>query len=474
MTRSPYIGLHVAATGRRATAADIVESVVREIGTGALPAGSRLPPVRALEKQLGLSKNTAQAAYDELVARGVVEAREREGVFVLAASRQAAPEPVIVAPPAVVVPPPLSRPDVAPRGSIALSTVFIDPELLPTERIAECARSVLRERMATHYDPQGYAPLREVIAKRLQARGLDVEADDIVVTTGSQQSLDIVARSLAVRRIAVESPVYAYAKILFETLGHELVGLTLDPFGGIDLDTWDRALARKPALAYLIPSFHNPTGYSYTSAELRGVLELCSKHGVAILEDDWGSDMLSDGEYRPMLRMLGGRDVLYVNSFTKKLLPSLRVGFVAASPALVPTLVAMKRLSTLGNAWLTEAIVAEFLARGYYDTHLATLQTALDARYAACLTALDELMPDGVKWTHPGGGPTLWLEIPRSIDLPALEAHLARRGVHIASSSAAFVGAPTLHGFRIAYAYLHEDDMRRALTIVADALRSLR
>jgi DNA-binding transcriptional MocR family regulator len=473
MTRAPYIGLHVAAPGRRATAADIVASVKREIESGALPAGSRLPPVRALEKQLGLSKNTAQAAYDELVARGLVEAREREGVFVLAASRFASPGTVIAAPPPTLVPPPLSRPDVAPRGMTALSTVFIDPDLLPTERIAECARSVLRERMPSHYDAQGYRPLREVIAKRLRARGLDVEADEVVITTGSQQSLDIVARSLAVRRVAVESPVYAYAKLLFETLGHELVGLHLDPFGGIDLDAWDRALASKPALAYLIPSFHNPTGYSYTSAELGGVLELCVKHGVAILEDDWGSDMLSDGEYRPMLRMLGGKDVLYVNSFTKKLLPSLRVGFVAAAPALVPTLVAMKRLSTLGNAWLTEAIVAEFLDRGYYDTHLQVLQRALDARYAACLAALDELMPDGVRWTHPGGGPTLWLEIPRAIDLLALEAHLARRGVHISNSSAAFVGDAHLHGFRIAYAYLPEDEMRRALTITADALREL-
>ena len=171
------------------------------------------------------------------------------------------------------------------------------------------------------------------------------------------------------------------------------------------------------------------------------MLELCTKHGVAILEDDWGSDMLSDGEYRPMLRMLGGKDVLYVNSFTKKLLPSLRVGFVAAHPSLVPTLVAMKRLSTLGNAWLTEAVVAEFLDRGYYDTHLAALQRALDARYAACLAALDELMPDGVRWTRPGGGPTLWLELPRSVDLAALEAHLARRGVIVSNTSAAFVGA---------------------------------
>src|SRR5690606_23029728 len=109
----------------------------------------------------------------------------------------------------------------------------------------------------------------------------DVEPDEVVVTTGSQQSLDIVARSLAVRRIAVESPVYAYAKLLFETLGHDIVGLRLDPFRGIDLEAWERVLATKPALAYLIPSFHNPTGYSYTSAELRRVLELCARHGVA-------------------------------------------------------------------------------------------------------------------------------------------------------------------------------------------------
>ena len=459
MSRAPYVGLHVATGARRATAADIVASVQREISAGALPAGSRLPPVRALEKQLGLSKNTAQAAYDELVARGLVEAREREGVFVLAASRMAPPEPIVHVPLPRLVPPPLARPDLPGRGTTALSTVFIDPELLPTER--------------AQYEAQGYRPLREAIAKRLQARGLDVETDEVVITTGSQQSLDIVARSLAAKRVACESPVYAYAKLLFESLGNELVGLHLDPFGGIDLNLWDRTLATKPSLAYLIPSFHNPTGYSYSSGELRGVLELCQKHGVAILEDDWGSDMMSDGEYRPMLRMLGGKNVLYVNSFTKKLLPSLRIGFVAASPELVPTLVAMKRLSTLGNAWITEAVVAEFLDRGYYDTHLQALQRALDTRYAACLAALDELMPEGVKWTRPGGGPTLWLELPRTIDLPALEAHLARRGVNVSNASAAFLGPAHLHGFRIAYAFLSETEMRSALTIVADALRAL-
>lgn len=466
MSRPPYVSFRVE---RRSGSAGIVQAVLDELARGTLPAGSRLPPVRVLEQQLGISKNTVQVAYDELMARGVVETREREGVFVAGAGRpmKAPPLPQLRELPAL-------GPG-TPRGAgTNLSAVFIDPELLPHERLAECARSVMRSPgLATHYDPQGYRPLREVIAARLSARAMDVDPDEIIITTGSQQSLDIVARSLATKRVACESPVYAYAKLLFESLGNELVGLHLDPFRGIDLDAWDKALATKPSLAYLIPSFHNPTGYSYSSGELRGVLDLCQRHGVAVLEDDWGSDMLSDGEYRPMLRMLGGKNVLYVNSFTKKLLPSLRVGFVAASPELVPTLVAMKRLSTLGNAWITEAVVAEFLDRGYYDTHLASLQRALDTRYAACLQALDELMPDGVRWTRPGGGPTLWVELPRSVDMTQLEAHLLRRGVHVSNASAAFLGVPHLHGFRVSYAYLSETEMRSALTILADALRTL-
>ena len=164
----------------------------------------------------------------ELVARGLVEAREREGVFVLAANRTSAPTPIVRVPLPQLVPPPLTRPDLPGRGMTALSTVFIDPELLPTERIAECARSVLREKMPAQYEAQGYRPLREAIAKRLTARGMDVDADDVIITTGSQQSLDIVARSLATKRVAVESPVYAYAKLLFESLGNELVGMKLD------------------------------------------------------------------------------------------------------------------------------------------------------------------------------------------------------------------------------------------------------
>jgi 2-aminoadipate transaminase len=140
---------------------------------------------------------------------------------------------------------------------------------------------------------------------------------------------------------------------------------------------------------------------------------------------------------------------------------------------LVASLVAAKRVSTLGNAWLTEAIVAEFLERGYYDGHLAALQEEMDSRYAKCLAALDELMPEGVRWTLPGGGPTLWLDLPREVDLGALAVRLAERDVFIEDASSSFHGGAgvDLHGFRVSYAFSKPDKLRAGLIILAEELR---
>jgi 2-aminoadipate transaminase len=476
--RSPYfsIAVRTARPGRRVGADDVVSAVLAEVKAGRLPAGGRLPPVRALERQLGLSKNTVQAAYDELVARGALETREREGVFVRESTTATPLRTSTAKPPS----PPL-RPvpslfrSAPPAGTIALSTVLIDPELLPRERVADCARSVLRAPgWSPLYDYQGHPSLRELIAARLRKRGIDVKASQVITTVGSQQALDIVARALDVRRIGLENPVYAHARLLFESHGLSLLPLALDPFSGLPLERWETELATtRPGLVYAITSFQNPTGYSYTTHELGRLLELSEKYGFSLMEDDWGSDMLSDSEMRPSLRALGGENVLYVNSFTKKLLPSLRVGFIVARDDLVPALVAQKRLSTLGSPWLEEATLAEFLDRGYFDTHLETLHEALDARYVRCLDALRELMPEEARWTTPGGGPTLWLDFPRSFDVQALRTAALARGIFVEDARPGFFGEPHLNGFRVSYAFVPESDLRRALEVVADEAKRL-
>jgi len=476
MSRAPYVRFSVRAPdpGRRTSAQDIVTTVAEDIGAGRLPSGARLPPVRVLEQQLGLSKNTVQVAYDELVARGLLEAREREGVFVAAPARTTPAVQRVATPPPPRLRPPALAIERARPGTIALSSVFVDPTLLPRERLAECARAVLHGHgLEAFYDAQGYGPLRELVAERLRARGMiDVRASNVLITTGSQQAIDLLARSLVERRVAIESPVYWGARLAFESHGLATTGLALDPFAGVPLDVWESRLASsRPAMLYAITSYQNPTGYSYTSHELQALLAMSERLGFAMAEDDWGSDMLSGSEYRPMLRTLGGPDVVYINSFTKKLLPSLRVGYLVASDALMPSLLSAKRLATLGNAWICEAIVAEFLGRGYYDTHLVALQRELDERYTRCLDLLRASMPEGVRWTTPGGGPTLWLEIPRRIPLDPLAATLRDRGVSIESTSNAFEGEPHLHGFRVGFAFLAPDTLERAIERVAEALR---
>ena len=476
MAKAPFVRVNFRASGdrRRVNAEDIVRTLIEEVSEGRLPAGSRLPPVRALEHELGISKNTVQSAYDELCARGVLQTKEQDGVL---GSECTGPTPssfVTHAPAARLAEQPIDRPREAEPDVLPLSMVFIDPELLPRERVAECIRSVLSiPGLHSLYDAQGHAPLREVIAKRLQARGMDVVAGDIVITTGSQQALDAVCRALAQRRIATENPVYQQAQALFASLGAELSGLRLDPFGPVPFDEWRDVLSRaRPELLYCVTSFHNPTGRSYSTHELLQLLGLANEFSFAILEDDWGSDMLSCDEYRPTLRALGGRNVMYVNSFTKKLLPSLRLGFVAGNAETVPALVAAKRVATLGNPTLIEAAMCEFLERGYFDTHLAQMQAELDRRYARCLSALEALMPEGVRWTSPGGGPLIWLELPRDFALPALAERLLARKVRIGLMPRAFQGEPHLHGFPIGYAYLPTPTLTRGLEILAEELKA--
>lgn len=360
----------------------------------------------------------------------------------------------------------------APQGrgeGIRLSAVLVDPDLLPRADIEECARRVIDRGLSALPDPQGAPELREAIAARVGA-----DPDEVIVTTGSQQAIDLVARALEVRRVATESPVYGHARMLFEASGHEVIALPLDPFAGPDLDVWEERVARaRPGLLYLQSRYQNPTGRSYTRAEIERLLAIAAAHGAGVFDDDWAADMLPGGAAHPTLRALGGADVLSSGSFTKKLFPALRVGFLLAPRALVASLVGHKRLSSLAGVRLAESIVAEYIHSGGYDAHLARLQPELAARRAACLDVLRRTMPDGARWTEPAGGPTLFLEVPRRVDLASLRARLAARGVFVEDPAPAEHGdGPRLHGFRVSYAFCKPEPLARALEIVAAALRA--
>jgi GntR family transcriptional regulator/MocR family aminotransferase len=462
--------------GRSLSVRHIVVAIKEQMATDKVAPGCRLPPVRVLAHQLGISKNTVQTAYDELAAQGLVESKQRVGLFVAADPQTRAVSATAIVPPPLFLPlPPRYTPTRAKAVAepIDLSSVFIDPELLPRERLAACFRAVAKQpRLQVAYHAQGFLPLRQVIAERLRARGVEASAEDVVTTAGSQQALDIVCRALVCKRIATENPTYELGKLLFDMNHVETTGLPLDPFNGIDVDVWQRVLAKaRPALVYLTTNFHNPTGYSYATSELQHILDWSQQYGFGILEDDWGSDMLSFSEFRPSLRARGGDGVLYINAFTKKLLPALRLGYILGNPHTTPALVASKTASCLGLSSIVEAVLFEFLDRGYYDVHLKQLQHELDTRYQHCLQLLRQTMPEGVQWTTPGGGPSLWLEIPARVNRAQLRARLEARGVMVHLSDEAFFGIPHLNGFRVGYALLSPAVMQRGIAILAEELQ---
>ncbi len=478
MMKQPCLQIKFESGRRKPASLDIVAEIKEQIKKINGVPGLRLPPVRVLAHQLGISKNTVQRAYDELVSQGIIESRERTGLFV------SDDDPAHEIETAGSVPLPELHDFASPgidwsAGSpeiIRLSSVFIDPKLLPISKISECFRSVLRSPgLGAAYSKEGYYPLRKKIAERLKKYGIETEAENIITTLGSQQAIDIYSRVLKRKVIATENPTYFLGKFLLNINRTKAFGLRLNPFTGIPLDEWESLIRKhKPGALYLIPKFQNPTGYSYSTHELHRIIDLSKKYDFGIIEDDWGSDMLSFSEFRPSIRAMCGNNVVYLNTFTKKLLPSLRLGYVVGNEKTTPAMLAAKTASGIALPTYIETTLFEFLDRGYYDTHLKKLHSELDRRYILCLDMLRKLMPEDVRWTMPGGGPVLWLELSHRIKLDKLSEKLRKRKILINTNPEWFYDKPHLHGFCIGYTYNPPDILGRALEIVADEIRKMK
>lgn len=478
LEKQPYIRLNFSSdhSGRKLGVAEIVSIIKDQITAQGDLKGCRLPPVRVLSHQLGISKNTVQTAYEELKAQGLVESRNRAGLFVAGNIEPVSIKPIIDVPQPELKQYSVARYDIpTSKDKVHLSSVFIDPRILPKEKLTACFRSVLKNPgIPEFHHPQGLPALREKIAERLRNRGMDVNSDHIIMTNGSQQALDLVTRALKTKVVATENPAYYLGKYLFEMHGMKTIGLTIDPFKGVDEDQWQKTLQKeRPGLVYITTNFQNPNGFSYTSHEISKIVHWSREFGFGILEDDWGSDMLSFSEFKPGLRSIGGKNVLYMNSFTKKLLPSLRIGYLVANEDSIDTLLLAKKVSTSAIPAIGEYALFEFLDRGYFDTHLKNIQEELDIRYENCLSLLRELMPKEIKWTTPGGGPILWIELPERIDLGILEAILNEKNYQIQKSTPAFFGKPHLHGFKLGYAFLTPQEMAESLEHLSKEIKRL-
>ena len=349
-----------------------------------------------------------------------------------------------------------------------------NPETFPAERMAEIAARVIRERrnVALQYGPtRGLPRLCEAIAAICRGRGVERGVDDVIVTTGSQQALDLLAHTLldAGDVVLVELPTYIGGTASFHARSAVLAGVEQDD-DGIVPESLDAVAARtKPKLLYTIPNFQNPSGRLMSQPRRDAVLEIAAKHDFLIVEDDpYGELLYVDGaDTTPLAaRDTDGR-VIYLGSFSKVLAPGLRCGFIAAAPPLVATLEIAKQSADLCSGMLDQSIVDEFCAAGELAPQIARVRDFYRGKRATLIAALGEHFTGRATWTDAAGGLFTFVTMRAEVDTANRVKEAVERGVAYIPGAPFFVDGSGRNTMRLTFAKESDDRLREGVRRLA-------
>lgn len=321
-------------------------------------------------------------------------------------------------------------------------------DCIPLDRIQECLDAVFARdgTRALQYGPP-FAPLREWLAGYMRALGVACTTEDIFITNGAQQGLEILSRLFADPgdSAVVEAITFTGVRQVTEGRGLNVIPVPTDLRVGVDTDALARAFARTPSprLAVLIPNFHNPLGVCIPAESRAPIAELSARFGVPVVEDDPYSLLRYDGERLPPIQSFDrAGSVFYVGSFSKMLAPAMRLGWLVAPSELIPKITVIRESMDLESSQLIQRAVAEFCLRGYLEPHLANLKAVNRVRRDAMLTALDRHLGGlAAGWTRPEGGLFLWLTLPDGVDtLDLFKTAVAQHVAYIPGASFAING----------------------------------
>ncbi len=472
----------------------IADSVRAALRDGRLRTGRRLPPTRDLARELGVNRNTVVAAYELLAGDGLVESRAGRGTFVVSDRPGTPAGPATAAAPGNAGPewqsvfsraadgPGLARLRsiyslATSHEGISFAGTYPAPELMPVRRFREAMDAVLTgecHRLLAYGPTAGYGPLKETIAASMREKGSPVREDGLLVTNGGQQALDLVFRALLDRGDAVvlEEPTYTGALGSLASLGARMVGVPLDE-NGVRTDLLAEALERhRPRLIYLQPNFQNPTTRVLSATRRREVLALAARHRCVVVEDDWAADLDLDGGVPPTLHALdGGRRVIYLSSFSKKLLPGLRLGWLAAPPAVLEGLIGLKQVQDFGSSQLIQAALHRFLADGGLPEHLNRVLPHYRERRDAMLASLARHFPPEVHWTRPSGGLFVWVMLPPGSEGGDLLVAARERGVLFSPGELFHAGGTGRETLRLTYSGETPERIETGIAVLGELIR---
>lgn len=445
------------------------ESAIRQ---GQYRPGDRLPTIRRLAEDAGVTRTTVQEAYRRLGEGGLVSSTVGRGTTVreLAPGTRRRPlSPFAEASLRHVRGAP-QVPELPDGRELVANMADLPPsgDMFPVEDLRAVLDRVLSERggeLLGYGDPGGLAPLRELLLKRWDS----VASDDVLITTGAQQGIDLVLRTFTSAGDAVAVAVPTYQQLFGLLLAQ---GLKLVPVAsgkqGPRLDDLERALSRGAVrLLYVMPTFHNPTGFTMDLQRRQALMRVVERTDVPVLEDEYEKELRFRGDVLPSLRSMDPRGLTAsVHTFSKELFPGLRMGWVQANREVLAPMAAVKRFMDLETSPLMQAAVCEFIESARLDRYIERLREELRERHRVAQLALSEHMPAGCTWSEPDGGFALWVDLPERGQGDRLAELATDRGV-LVTPGRVFdpVGRPST-GLRLSLSRCRSEQIRTGIRIL--------
>jgi DNA-binding transcriptional MocR family regulator len=444
------------------------------IQNGVLGVGERVPSVREMSRQSGVSVGTVVQAYQQLEAQGVIEARPQSGYYVRAtrlpgigAPRlRAAPKPRRLSPDLLdQVLAVYARDDLVPLHSATPS-----PSLLPTPRIAAVTRDLLKrmpDRVSGYAHPPGLPELRRQVARRLGLAGVDVDPDDVMITAGAMEAITLSLQVLTRPgdAVLVERPTYYGLMQAIQARGLKVVEIPNCCDHGPDLELALKALATQPIkAAVLIPSFSNPSGATMPDDARRVLAQACARHGVPVIEDDVYGELGFDGRRPTPMKAYEGSQggVILCGSVSKIMAPGLRIGWTV-STRWREELIRAKAFTSCSTPTLSQYVAAEMLTAANLERPLRRLRGELAANVGRFHEAIASHWPQGTRVSRPRGGVVLWVQLPAGHDAHLLFERALDAGIGIIPGTLFSSSGAYRDCVRLSCAVAWDDDAQKAL-----------
>jgi 2-aminoadipate transaminase len=455
----------------------LAQDILRRIRSGALPPGARLPTVRELALQLGVTRLTVHSAYSELQAGGWVEATVGRGTFVAAHAESVAMLPESgrdLSPPSILND--MLRMVRLP-GMRSLAMADAAPDLYPTRDFGRALEEALASGAAVlgYTSSQGDPVLRTTLADLLRERAIHAGPDEIVITSGVTQGMSLVARTLARPgdSVIVEQPTYLGLLNILNSQGIRAIGAPIDDQGLVVAALEPLIQEHRPRFIYSIPVFQNPSGVCLSPARRVALLDLIQRYRIPLIEDDIYSQLAYEGVAPAALKANDPNGlVLHLSSFSKLLLPGARIGYVVAAPHMISRIVAAKQADDLCSPPLLQRALALFIQHGWLASHLRRVIPRYRERRDALMTAMAQYFPSGIRWTTPHGGFCSWVALPPNISIADLYLAAAERGVAFAPGDVFFAERPPQPYIRLAFSSLPPELISEAIQILGQTIGS--